>query len=94
MYVCGFPCKPFSALRHGSLRDRNARPFFAVRSTLRQALLQLALLFGKLHWHWAFGLIEAADMGELVWRPRCCFVLIRLELALVQGERSSVASQA
>jgi site-specific DNA-cytosine methylase len=46
VYVCGFPCKPFSALRHRSrlLRERDARPFFAMFSTLRQALPQLAIL--------------------------------------------------
>lgn len=46
VYVCGFPCTPFSSLHQGSrlFRDPNARPFFAMLATLRQALPQLAIL--------------------------------------------------
>ena len=50
------------------------------------ALALCALPLGQLHWRWALGFSEAVDMGELLWRPRCCVVLIRLEVAVVQGE--------
>lgn len=36
-YVCGFPCKAFSALRHTSqwLKDDAAKPFYYCRDTIR-----------------------------------------------------------
>jgi len=105
VYVCGFPCTPFSALHQGSrlLRDPNARPFFAMLSALRQALPQLAILENvlgirqvmakmwkhtrKLRWYEALTfLIDPADMGEPVRRPRYYFVLIRSDVAVARGK--------
>ena len=46
LYVCGFPCKPFSTLHAGSsfFRQKEARPFFAVIRTLRTCLPAVAVL--------------------------------------------------
>ena len=46
LYVCGFPCKPFSKLHHKSLglREKEARPFTAVLKTLRAILPAVAVL--------------------------------------------------
>ena len=46
VYVCGFPCKPFSTLHSGSqkLKDKNAKPFFALLRTLRRCLPALVVL--------------------------------------------------
>ena len=46
VYVCGFPCQPFSTLHHGSrvFRDPKARPFYAMLATIRARLPALAVL--------------------------------------------------
>lgn len=104
VYVCGFPCTPFSSLHKGSrlLRDPNARPFFAMLATLQAALPQLAILenvlgirqvmakvwkhIQRLRWYEALTfLIDPADMGEPVRRPRYYFVLIRSDVAAARG---------
>ena len=47
LYVCGFPCKPFSTLRRHStkfLREATARPFFEVLRVLREHSPKLVVL--------------------------------------------------
>ena len=47
VYVCGFPCTPFSALRHHKsrlLREAAAKPFFEVLAVLRKNQPKLAVL--------------------------------------------------
>ncbi len=42
VYVCGFPCQPFSALHNNSkgLREKKAQVFFKMLATLAAALWQ------------------------------------------------------
>ena len=46
LYVCGFPCKPFSTLhtRSSFFKEAEARPFFAMVRTLRTCLPAVAVL--------------------------------------------------
>jgi len=46
LYICGFPCKPFSSLHHGSrfFKESEAKPFFATIKTLAAALPAVAVL--------------------------------------------------
>ena len=46
IYVCGFPCQPFSVLHKNRrlLRDSRAKAFFAMLNTLRACLPALAIL--------------------------------------------------
>ena len=46
LYVCGFPCKPFSSLHHGSqfFKEAQARPFFAAIKTIAACLPAVAIL--------------------------------------------------
>ncbi len=47
VYVCGFPCTPFSSLRRHStklLREPAARPFFATVEVIRQQLPHVAIM--------------------------------------------------
>jgi site-specific DNA-cytosine methylase len=46
IYVCGFPCKPFSSLHANSqlFNEPAARPFFAMMRTLKENLPPLAVL--------------------------------------------------
>ena len=46
LYVCGFPCKPFSTLhtRSSFFKEAEARPFFAMVRTLRACLPAVAVL--------------------------------------------------
>ncbi len=106
LYVCGFPCKPFSSLRCKSryLRDPQARPFFAMLRTLRQCLPALAVLenvpglitvldkvwqhLHALKWYEVLTfMLDPADMGEPVARPRFYFVLVRADVAVCRGEQ-------
>ena len=106
VYVCGFPCKPFSSLHSNSrrLRDPKARPFFAMLQTLKENTPQLAVLenviglrsvlhtvFARLQrlkqYHILVFIIDPADMGEPVRRPRYYFVLVRRDVANFQPDR-------
>ena len=47
VYVCGFPCKPFSLLRRHStklMREPTAKPFFATVKVIREHLPMVAIL--------------------------------------------------
>ena len=46
LYICGFPCKPFSSLHRDSafFQQAEARPFFAMIRTLRACLPAVAVL--------------------------------------------------
>ena len=46
LYVCGFPCKPFSKLHcnRTGLKDKNARPFFKLLNVLRVKQPSVAVL--------------------------------------------------
>ena len=46
LYICGFPCKPFSTLHRDSafFKQAEARPFFAMIRTLRACLPAVAVL--------------------------------------------------
>ena len=46
LYVCGFPCKPFSWLHNRStlFKQESARPFFAMLHTLKTNLPAVAVL--------------------------------------------------
>ena len=47
IYICGFPCKPYSSLRRHStklLKEASAKPFFAVVRLLRERRPVLAVL--------------------------------------------------
>lgn len=47
IYVCGFPCTPYSSLRSGKTKlfwEPNAKPYFAMLNVLRQKPSALAIL--------------------------------------------------
>lgn len=104
VYVCGFPCTPFSSLRTNSklLRDPNAKPFFATLRTIERCLPQLVILenvvgirqvmakvwkrLAALRWYEVLTfLIDPADLGEPVRRPRYYFVLVRQDACRARG---------
>ena len=108
VYVCGFPCTPFSSLRQHSsalLREEAAKPFFEVLKILRQNKPKLACLenvmgirqvMGKvlrylrgLQLYWVIILpVDSQDLGEPVARPRCYFLLVRRDAAVLQSADS------
>ena len=104
LYVCGFPCQPFSSLngKSSGFREKQARPFFKMLRTVEACLPALAILenvpgihkhikqvwrhFRALKWYEVLTcLIDPADMGEPVSRPRYYFILVRTDVARLKG---------
>ena len=97
LYVCGFPCKPFSTLHLKSkgFREVQARPFSGVLKTLRAILPPAAVLenvrgidrylnkvWSRVRWYEVLTVcINPKDMGEPVTRDRMYFILVRLDVA-------------
>lgn len=99
IYVAGFPCKPFSSLHHGSqlLKEKQAKPFFAVIKTLKTMRPAAAVLenvkgiarvdpritsaIRGAGYAVARVLMNPADVGQAVQRPRYYYIAIRKDLA-------------
>lgn len=72
LYVCGFPCKPFSALHHGSrgFREKAARPFVQMLKTLQAVQPAAAVLENVLglsrHLQKVWGRLKALGMYHVL----------------------------
>ena len=101
IYVCGFPCTPYSMLRaHKTkkFKEAAAKPYFAMLKFLRIKRPPLAVLenVGGLRrllrkvlsdlarlkcYHVIWMMMDSADLGEPVSRPRCYFLLLRRDVS-------------
>jgi site-specific DNA-cytosine methylase len=99
VYICGFPCTPYSLLRGsrtGLLKEAAAKPYLATIRFLRHGRPRMAILenviglnrvmkkvvadLERLGGYRIFiMLIDSAELGEPVARPRYYFLLLRVD---------------